>query len=118
MSMVLTDLITRHGLPIAVATLETGKLHAQTLALVQRAEQHYGLTIELHRPREEAVLHFVQRNGDDAMFRSIELRKACCALRFFPGYYQGDVDERRPLFARPAGEEYATEEFNQAGSSI
>lgn len=79
--MVLTDLIARHGLPIAVATLETGKLHAQTLALVQQTERHYGLHIELHRPPEETVVRFVQRNGDDAMFRSVELRKACCALR-------------------------------------
>jgi phosphoadenosine phosphosulfate reductase len=79
--MVLTDLIARHRLPIAIGTLETGKLHAQTLALVQRAEQRYGLRIELHRPRSEAVVHFVRKNGDDAMYRSIELRKACCALR-------------------------------------
>jgi phosphoadenosine phosphosulfate reductase len=79
--MVLTDLIAREKLAIAVATLETGKLHAQTLALVQRAEKHYKLAIELHRPRAEAVVHFVQRHGDDVMYRSIELRKACCALR-------------------------------------
>jgi phosphoadenosine phosphosulfate reductase len=79
--MVLTDLIAREQLDIAVATLETGKLHAQTLALVQRAEKHYKLTIELYRPRTEAVVHFVRRHGDDAMYRSVELRKACCVLR-------------------------------------
>jgi phosphoadenosine phosphosulfate reductase len=79
--MVLTDLIAREGLAITLATLQTGKLHAQTLALVQRAESHYGLTIELHEPRTEAVVHFVQRHGADAMYRSIELRKTCCALR-------------------------------------
>jgi phosphoadenosine phosphosulfate reductase len=79
--MVLTDLIARERLDIAVATLQTGKLHAQTLALVQRAEQHYGITVELHEPRAEALVHFVQRHGDDAMYRSVELRKACCALR-------------------------------------
>ena len=79
--MVLTDLIAREQLDIALATLETGKLHAQTLALVQLAEKRYGLAIELHRPLAEAVVHFVQRHGDDAMYRSIELRKACCALR-------------------------------------
>lgn len=79
--MVLTDLIARHHLPLPIATLETGKLHAQTLALVQRAEQHYGLQIELHRPRPESVVHFVRSNGDDAMYRSVELRKACCGLR-------------------------------------
>jgi phosphoadenosine phosphosulfate reductase len=27
--MVVTDLIARHGLPIALATLDTGKLHAR-----------------------------------------------------------------------------------------
>jgi len=79
--MVLTDLIARERLDIAVATLQTGKLHAQTLALVQRAEQHYGITVELHEPRAEALVHFVQRHGDDAMYRSVELRKACCAMR-------------------------------------
>lgn len=79
--MVLTDLIARHQLPIAIGTLETGKLHAQTLELVQRVEQHYGLTIELHRPQHESVMHFVRQHGDDAMFRSVELRKACCGLR-------------------------------------
>jgi len=79
--MVLTDLIARHRLPIAIGTLETGKLHAQTLALVQRTEQHYGVQIELHRPQQEAVVHFVRQHGDDAMYRSVELRKACCAMR-------------------------------------
>jgi len=79
--MVITDLIARHRLPIALATLETGRLHAQTLDLAQRTEAHYGRPIEHYRPPHDAVVHFVDRHGDDAMFRSIELRKACCALR-------------------------------------
>ncbi len=79
--MVLTDLIARHHLPIAIGTLETGKLHAQTHALVPRTEQHYGVQIELHRPVQESVVHFVRNHGDDAMYRSVELRRACCALR-------------------------------------
>lgn len=79
--MVLTDLIARERLRIAVATLETGKLHRRTLDLVQRAQARYGMTIELHRPRHDAIVHFVRRHGENAMFRSIELRKACCALR-------------------------------------
>lgn len=79
--MVLTDLVARTRLPIAVATLETGTLHTQTLALAQRAEAQYGLTIERHQPVADAVVNFVRRHGDDAMYRSVELRKACCALR-------------------------------------
>jgi len=79
--MVVTDLIARHGLPIALATLQTGKLHAQTLALLPRIEARYGLTVERWAPQAEQVLQFVARNGELAMRQSVELRKACCAMR-------------------------------------
>jgi phosphoadenosine phosphosulfate reductase len=79
--MVLTDLIARHALPIALATLDTGKLHAQTLALIPRIEQAYGLKVAVFSPPQEAVVHFVKANGEDAMYKSLDLRKACCGLR-------------------------------------
>lgn len=79
--MVLTDLIVRHGIDIPVATLDTGALHAETLALVQQIESHYGIRVEVYRPRQEQVIHFVRLNGERAMYQSTELRKACCALR-------------------------------------
>ncbi len=79
--MVVTDLIARHRLPIAVATLDTGKLHDETLALIPRIEERYGLAVEVFRPVAESVVHFVKANGDDAMYRSLELRKACCHIR-------------------------------------
>jgi phosphoadenosine phosphosulfate reductase len=79
--MVLTDLIARHRLPIAVATLDTGLLHPQTLALIPRLEGRYGLRVERHAPAQEPVVHFVRQHGEQAMVRSVELRKACCALR-------------------------------------
>jgi phosphoadenosine phosphosulfate reductase len=79
--MVLTDLIARHGLPITVATLDTGKLHAETLALLPRIERRYGITLDVFAPRNEPVIEFVGRYGERAMFESIELRKACCGVR-------------------------------------
>ena len=79
--MVITDLIARHRVPIALATLDTGKLHAETLALIPRIEQRYGLKVEVFRPVEIAVIHFVKQHGERAMFESIELRKACCGVR-------------------------------------
>ena len=79
--MVVTDLIARLGLGIAIGTLETGKLHPQTSALIPRIEQRYQLPVEVYRPREEQVVHFVQSHGEDAMYRSLELRKACCGVR-------------------------------------
>lgn len=79
--VVITDLIARHRLPIAIGTLETGKLHAQTLELIGRIEQRYGLAIEIYQPRSDAVIEFVKSNGEQAMYQSIALRKACCGLR-------------------------------------
>ncbi|HEV7915149.1 MAG TPA: phosphoadenylyl-sulfate reductase [Albitalea sp.] len=79
--MVLTDLIAKHALPIALGTLETGMLHAETSALVPRIEERYGLKVEVYRPVAESVVHFVKANGDKAMYQSIELRKACCGIR-------------------------------------
>ncbi|MDN3922796.1 phosphoadenylyl-sulfate reductase [Roseateles violae] len=79
--MVITDLIARHALPVAIATLDTGKLHAETLALIPAIEAKYGLKVEVFRPAAEAVIHFVRTNGEDAMYRSLALRKACCGLR-------------------------------------
>jgi phosphoadenosine phosphosulfate reductase len=79
--MVLTDLIARLRLPIAVATLDTGKLHAETLALLPSIEARYGLAVEVFAPPRESVVNFVARHGERAMFDSVELRKACCTLR-------------------------------------
>ena len=79
--MVLTDLIAKGHLSITIGTLETGMLHTETLALLSRIESHYGLQVQAMQPRREAVVHFVERHGDKAMYQSIELRKACCALR-------------------------------------
>jgi len=79
--MVLTDLIARHALPIPLGTLETGMLHAQTPALIPRIAQRYGIEVEVYKPVTETVVHFVKTNGERAMYDSIDLRKACCALR-------------------------------------
>ena len=67
------------------------------------------------------MLPLLKRTGfDTAQLRADQsLEAAERALRFFPGHYQGDSVEHRPLFARPAAEAntYA-EEFLQAGSAI
>jgi phosphoadenosine phosphosulfate reductase len=79
--MVVTDLIARHRLPIAVATLDTGMLHAETLELLPAIRARYGMDVERWAPRTESVVHFVNTHGERAMYASIELRKACCGLR-------------------------------------
>ncbi|WP_077036087.1 phosphoadenylyl-sulfate reductase [Pelomonas sp. KK5] len=79
--MVITDLIARHALPVAIATLDTGMLHDETLALVPAIEQRYGLKVEVFTPVQEAVITFVKANGEKPMYESLALRKACCAVR-------------------------------------
>lgn len=79
--MVITDLIARHQLPVAIGTLQTGMLHTETLAMIRRIEAHYGLDIEVVEPKPEPVRHFVATHGERAMFDSVALRKRCCAIR-------------------------------------
>lgn len=66
------------------------------------------------------MMPLLQRTGFDAVVlrgdQSIDIAER--ALNFFPGHYQADVTEHRPLFKRPAGEETTNREFNQAGSAI
>lgn len=79
--MVITDMIARHDLPIAVGTLETGMLHAETVGLILQIESSYALEVEVFEPVKESVVQFVKKNGERAMYDSIELRKGCCAIR-------------------------------------
>jgi phosphoadenosine phosphosulfate reductase len=79
--MIVTDIIARNSLAIAIGTLETGKLHEETVALISRIEQTYGLKVEVYRPVKESIVHFIKANGEKAMYQSIELRKACCGIR-------------------------------------
>ena len=79
--MVLTDLILRAKLPIGIFTLETGRLHAETLSVIDRIKETYGYDVALYRPEPAAVDAYVQLNGLNAFYDSIDLRKECCRIR-------------------------------------
>jgi len=79
--VVITHLINSLELDIPVFVLETGALHQETLDLLARTQAASRTTIEVYRPVEEHVVQFVAREGKEAMYRSIALRKACCQIR-------------------------------------
>ena len=79
--VVITHLINSLQLNIPVFVLETGALHTETLALLERTQAHSSAPIEVFRPVQESVIQFVRDHGQDAMYETIELRKACCAIR-------------------------------------
>jgi phosphoadenosine phosphosulfate reductase len=79
--MVLTDLILKAGLPISIFSLETGRLHKETLEVLDKVKAHYGHDIVLYRPQPELVEEYVSRHGLNAFYDSVEMRKECCRVR-------------------------------------
>jgi phosphoadenosine phosphosulfate reductase len=79
--MVLTDLIARNALPIHIFTLQTGRLHEETLGMIGKTKARYGIDIEPIQPVAAAVEAHVSAHGDYAFYDSLELRKACCGIR-------------------------------------
>jgi phosphoadenosine phosphosulfate reductase len=79
--MVLTDLILKSKLPIGIFSLETGRLHAETLAVLDQIKAAYGADIALYRPQPEAVEAYVAQNGLNAFYDSVEMRRECCRIR-------------------------------------
>ena len=79
--VVISHLINMLQLNIGIFVLETGMLHPETLALLDRLKATSRAPVEVFTPVNEAVVQFVSREGNDAMYKSIELRKACCGIR-------------------------------------
>jgi len=79
--MVLLDLIAEHVPAIGVFTLDTGRLPEETLALIDRARDRYGLPIDVYFPDAVRVETFVRSEGVNAFYRGVDLRKQCCAIR-------------------------------------
>ena len=79
--MVITHLINALQLAIPVFVLDTGRLHTETLALLERLQAHSRTPVHIYRPQPEAVLGYIREHGQDALYQSIALRKQCCAIR-------------------------------------
>ncbi len=79
--MVLTHAIATAGLSIGIFVLDTGRLHAETLDLIDEIRDRYALDVEVYTPQAPAVANYVQFHGRDAFYRGLELRKRCCEIR-------------------------------------
>ena len=83
--MVVTHLMHEAGLfsnaGVSIFVLDTGMLHAETVALIGRIEERYPVKVDVYRPDLETANAFVQTNGSDAMYKSLDLRKQCCHIR-------------------------------------
>ncbi|MBV8656719.1 MAG: phosphoadenylyl-sulfate reductase [Burkholderiales bacterium] len=80
--MVLADLITRHDIGIEQFSLDTGRLPAETYTLMQQAAETYPTKpIKVFFPKAESVERYVNTEGINAFYQSVELRKECCRIR-------------------------------------
>lgn len=92
--VVLTHMINRLSLDIPVFVLETGALHTETLALLERTQAHSRAPINVFRPAPASVIQFVRDKGQDAMYQSVALRKECCGVRKMAPLAQALQDQR------------------------
>ncbi len=79
--VVIAHLVMSLKVDIPAFVLETGRLNPETLALMDKMKAELGDKFTIFTPNNEAVIQFVAKEGLDPMYKSIELRKACCNIR-------------------------------------
>jgi len=79
--MVIVDAIARARLPLEVFVLDTGRLHGDSLVLMQKIKAVYGIDVRVYAPDPAAVADYVHAHGRDAFYSSLGLRQRCCEIR-------------------------------------
>lgn len=78
---VITHLIAQQKANIRIATLDTGRLFAETYELIQRTESRCKIRIEVFFPDTAEVEQLVAGQGINGFYDSVENRKRCCYVR-------------------------------------
>ncbi|MCP9751271.1 phosphoadenylyl-sulfate reductase [Ferruginibacter sp. HRS2-29] len=78
---VITHAILSQQLPISIFTLDTGRLFAETYSVWSSTNDRYKTNVKAFYPNQEALQQFVEANGPNAFYASVENRKACCHIR-------------------------------------
>lgn len=80
--VVLNDLIAKHVTGIQVFSLDTGRLPEETYRLMQKARDKYPqLAVKVYFPDNAAVEAYIEAEGPNGFYNSIEARKKCCQIR-------------------------------------
>ncbi|MCB9555589.1 MAG: phosphoadenylyl-sulfate reductase [Deltaproteobacteria bacterium] len=66
---------------VRVFTIDTGRLHQETIDHVAAVEQHFGIAVERYRPDPIIVERMVKQHGPFLFFDSVAKRQYCCAIR-------------------------------------
>lgn len=93
-AMVLTDIICSYVPQIGIFTLDTGRLHDETLALLDRLERRYQRRIEVFYPEAAALEAYVRDNGINGFYLGLEERQSCCGIRKVEPFKRAIVGHR------------------------
>jgi len=75
----LVDLAARSGHPFSVFSLDTGRLHPETLELLDVVRQRYAITIDVVSPIAHDVERLVRAKGTMSM--RVDGHEECCGIR-------------------------------------
>lgn len=75
------EMATRIDPQVGVFTIDTGRLPAATLDLMDEVRDRYGVRLEVLFPDATEVTDLVSEHGVNLMYRSTELRLSCCDVR-------------------------------------
>ncbi|KFC19853.1 phosphoadenylyl-sulfate reductase [Chryseobacterium sp. FH1] len=76
---VITDFVKNSD--VKIFTLDTGRLFEDTYNTWNLTRSKYKVNIKAYYPNQEELEPFIQENGPDSFYRSVENRKACCNIR-------------------------------------
>ena len=66
---------------IIIFTLDTGRLFPETYSTWSRTLEKYNLPIKAYYPDAIVIQNFIETNGPNSFYQSIENRKECCRIR-------------------------------------
>ncbi len=79
--MVIIDMMSKKGIGIPVATIDTGRLHEETYELMDKVGSKYGVKINSFFPDYTRVEEMVRDHGVNLFYKSVDNRKLCCGIR-------------------------------------
>jgi phosphoadenosine phosphosulfate reductase len=77
--VMLIDLAAKSGHPFSVFSLDTGRLHAETLRFIERVRKHYGIEISVTAPDAVALEDLVRKKGLFSFYD--DGHSECCGIR-------------------------------------
>ena len=66
---------------IEVFTLDTGRLFPETYSVWDKTQLQYNAKIKAYYPNSDSIEKYINENGINAFYNSVELRKECCFIR-------------------------------------